>query len=466
MDEANRKRRDLILNGNILFGIISVCAPMAVFQLINQFFRVFDLSITAQISTQSVAAVSFFSQLSNTFGSIGGGFSMGAGIIIAGHYGAADYHKVKQTVNTSFAISVLMAALLSATLIGFSPFVLKLANTPLELTQIGLNYYRCEMLGLVLSFFNSTYIAVEKARGNGKVILWLNIILAFSKFSLSALFVLVLKQGIVMISVATLLANLVVAMIGIFRLRKKDDIFGLSFSYVNLKWYNVSKLLRISLPVMAEKVAFSAGKVMVNSIGVSYGTQVVGALGVSNSMSSLSTMPPSSIGDGGAAIIRQNLGNKNKPRALEVFKCIFVINLLLGIFGFFVTYMFLNPLVAIFSNGDLTFAALAKQIFMLEMLSNIFLAINSSVMGLLYGFGYTKISFALNFARLFVFRLPVLIYFQHFTSLSGGTAMGTVMMFSNAVTGILSILIAIYIVKKEYGLIGLKNLFKLGKKEN
>ena len=78
----------------------------------------------------------------------------------------------------------------------------------------------------------------------------------------------------------------------------------------------IKKLFGISLPVMAEKFAFSTGKVVVNSVGVDYGTQTVGALGVSNSISALSTVPAGSIGDGGASIIRQNIGSGKKDRAL------------------------------------------------------------------------------------------------------------------------------------------------------
>lgn len=451
LDDGNRRKRQLILSGNPWLSIVSVCGPMAVFQLINQLFRVFDLSITAHIDTQAVAAVSFFSQLSNTFGAIGGGFAMGAGILIAGFYGAGDYQKVKQTVNSSFCISVLMAALLTMILIGFSTPILKLANAPAALAQTGLDYYRWEMLGLVFTYFNNVYIAVEKARGNGKIILWLNLMLAVVKISLSALFVLVLHQGIVMISVATLLANMVIFFVGLYRMRNPQDVFGLSFSYVDLRLRTIRSVFGVSLPVMAEKVAFSAGKVMVNAIGVAYGTQVIGALGVSNAISAISTMPPSSIGDGGAAMIRQNVGGGNKKRAFLFFRCIFILNFILGIVGFALTLLFLNALIRGFSGGDAAFGLQIKEVFTLEMCSNVFLAINSSVMALLYGFGYTRLSFALNFARLFVFRLPLLIFAQQVLSIPGSTAMGMVMMVSNGLTGIASLGVAAVILAKEYG---------------
>ena len=56
--EKDLKKRELFLEGNILKGVLTVCVPMAAFQLLNELFRVFDLAITARINPESVAAVS------------------------------------------------------------------------------------------------------------------------------------------------------------------------------------------------------------------------------------------------------------------------------------------------------------------------------------------------------------------------------------------------------------------------
>ena len=55
--EKDLKKRELFLEGNILKGVLTVCVPMAAFQLLNELFRVFDLAITARINPESVAAV-------------------------------------------------------------------------------------------------------------------------------------------------------------------------------------------------------------------------------------------------------------------------------------------------------------------------------------------------------------------------------------------------------------------------
>ena len=66
--------------------------------------------------------------------------------------------------------------------------ILRLANTPAQLVEIGLNYYRITALNLFFTFFNNVYIAIEKARGNGSKIMRINFAMALTKFSFSAFF--------------------------------------------------------------------------------------------------------------------------------------------------------------------------------------------------------------------------------------------------------------------------------------
>ena len=95
VDPKELKKRQFFLEGNIPKAVLSVCLPMALFQLINELFRVFDLVITSQINPESVSAVSFFNQLNNSIVSVGTGLSIGAGILIAGLYGAGEYERLK-----------------------------------------------------------------------------------------------------------------------------------------------------------------------------------------------------------------------------------------------------------------------------------------------------------------------------------------------------------------------------------
>lgn len=49
VDPKELKKRQFFLEGNIPKAVLSVCLPMALFQLINELFRVFDLVITSTL---------------------------------------------------------------------------------------------------------------------------------------------------------------------------------------------------------------------------------------------------------------------------------------------------------------------------------------------------------------------------------------------------------------------------------
>ena len=450
LSSKDSQRRHDILTGNMWKVVWQVCLPLAVFQLISQSFRFIDLAMVAHLGVTQVSAVSFLGQLNAALASIGTGLSTGGGIIIAGLYGAGDYHNVKKQLNTLVVFGGLISVGFVLLLLVLEQPVLRFTNMSAEIIAAGRGYFRVEVIGLGVTFLNGLYIAIEKARGNSRCIFWVNMLLIAVKLGLNFLFIYRLSYGITMVAVAGLAANLSVLLIGCFRLRKAEDVFGLSLRDVSLRWKTLLPVIQLSLPIIAEKLAFSAGKVIVSSMGASYGSVYVGALGVSNNISSFSTTPPNSICDGGAAIIRQNIGNDNSDRALDAFRKIFWLNLLVGVGGVLLTNLFLAQIVRLFAKGDLFFAQQILVIFRYERVSNVFLAVTASVMSLLYALGYTKISFVLNFLRLFVFRIPILSLLQHFTSMQG-EALGLVMMISNGLTGIFALVVAARILPERFG---------------
>jgi Na+-driven multidrug efflux pump len=228
---------------------------------------------------------------------------------------------------------------------------------------------------------------------------------------------------------------------------------------MTLKKETTAPMLKLSFPVIVEKVAFAFGKVIVNSMSGMYGSLTVGALGISNNIGGLTTNPQNGFQEGGAAIISQNLGAGKPERAIDAFKKLIVINVIVGIIGFALTRVFLNEISMIFSNSvggvDNEFKAMIIKIYGFESLGGcIPLGIHASIVSLMLGFGYTKCTLLINFCRVFIFRIPVLWGLQHFTTL-GSESVGIVMLVSNVAVTIFSCIIAVVVIKKickEYNL--------------
>ena len=101
----------------------------------------------------------------------------------------------------------------------------------------------------------------------------------------------------------------------------------------------------------------------------------------------------------------------------------------------------------LFAKGDASFAAEIDAIYTYECWDSVLISINASVMGLLYGFGKTRVSMVLNLVRLFVYRIPPLFILLRFTNI-GIPAVGIAMLVSNGMVGITSGIVAIIFIRK------------------
>lgn len=439
--------RDFALKGNMWRIMLYVGTPLAIYQSLNQIFKIFDSMMASHISANSVSTVAYLSQINLMLSAIGTGLAVGSSIKISEAYGAGDFNLIKKQVSTLFAMCLILSAALMLILIPNTVFLLKLTKTPDEFITEGTIYFILDLIGMVIGFFNNIYIAIERARGNSKRILYLNMIVIAMKLVLTALFVYVLHCGINMIAAATIISQLSLLIFAIISLAKTNNAFGFSLKSISFRDGTASPMIRLSLPVIVEKAAFAFGKVVINSMSTIYSAVTVGALGISNNIGGFTTNPQSGFQEGASAIISQSLGGGKPKRALEAFYCVLIINSAIGAVFMTLSLVFLKQISHMFAGNDTEFMQMISAIYRMEALGAVPLGINSAVMALLYGFGKTKITLFINFSRVFIFRVPVLWFLQKFTDL-GNISVGIVMAVSNISIGILSVIIAVIEVRK------------------
>lgn len=440
--------REFCLNGNMWKVVLQVGTPLALYQSLNQIFKVLDTMMASHISSTSVSAVAYLSQLNMFLSALGGGLAVGAGIKISLAYGKGDFKLVRERVSTLYILCIFMGALVLLGILPFSEQFLRMAGTPEELIAVGKSYFIVELITMVVSFMNNVYIAVERARGNTQRILRLNMLVIAVKLSLTALFVYGIGGDLVMIAFASLASQVSLFIFAVINsYGKGDNIFGFSLEAVSLKKQVVMPMVESSVPVITEKMAFSFGKIVINSMSAVYGSLTVGALGVSNNIGGTITTPQGGIQDGTASIISQNIGAGNYERALDAFKKSIVINMIIGVVFFAVTLGYLDAISGVFAADDEAFRLLIKDVYQYEALGAVTLGINASVMALLYGMGKTKLTLLINFSRVFVFRIPVLWFLQKFTNF-GGESVGIVMMVSNISVGVVAAIAAWIVIRK------------------
>lgn len=448
--ELNQKDKlyyEKSLNAPMWRVVLSIGTPLALYQGLAMIFTVLDTMMASHISKESVSAVAYLAQVNLILSSVGGGLAVGAGIQISRAYGEGDFEMVRRRVSSLYAISLSVGVLMLLAILPFTLPFLRLAGTPEELIAVGARYFAVQLFVMVVNFLNSVYIAVERARGNARRIFLLNLVVIAVKLSLTAFFVYVLHSGLTMIAVASLCSELVLFAFALRYSFIGGSAFSFSLRAVSFDRRVTPPMIRQSLPVIAEKALFAAGKTVVNAMCALYGALMVGAMGVSNNLGGLSTNPQNGFQQGSSAVISQNYGAGKYRRVLQAFYATACINMLLGGIITAVELWQLDLLAGLFDGGSAEFRAMIAMVYRYEALGAVPLGLNAAVLALLYGLGETKLTLLLNFARVFLFRIPVFWFLQRFTSL-GEKSVGLVMMISNTAVAVLALIVGLIVIRR------------------
>lgn len=441
--------RQYALTAPPLKVLLTVSLPLALYQALHQIFKVLDTLMASHIGADAVSAVAALSQITLMINALGSGLAVGGCIKISEAYGMGDYELVRKRVATVYAMAVAVSAAVCLTLIPFAEGFLHLLHTPEELITAGAGYFRVEILTLVVSFFNTVYIAIERSRGHARKILLLNLCVILVKLALSALFVYVLHGGLILIAAATLVSQCLIFVYAMVSMPRDEGAFRFSRSCISLKKRTLLPIVNLSLPVSLEKILFAGGKVIVNAMSGIYGSLTVGALGISNNIGGLTTSWHVGFTDGTAPLISQNRGAGKYRRTLHLYFWLMAVNVAVGVLGLGLVSLTLPWLARIFAMSKDTynpaFHQMIVDIHRWEMLGYITLGVNSATVALLLGYGYSRLTMLLNAARVFLFRVPVLWAFQRFTALDY-EAVGLTMMISNVATGLSAVAIAVPVV--------------------
>lgn len=443
--------RSFALSAHPLRLLLVVCGPLAIYQAFQQIFTILDTMMAAHVSADAVSSIAVLAQITLMIKALGSGLAVGGSIQISDAYGQRDYDLVQRRTSTLYALAVGLSLLLAVTIIPFAVPFLRLLNTPEPLIAVGAGYFRVQMLDLIVSFFNTVFIAVERSRGHSRQIMFLNLMVILVKLGLSALFIYVLDCGVIMIAVATLISQLTLLGYALFRMPRDEGAFRFSTKMVEMKRVILAPILKLSYPVAAEKMLFAAGKVLVNSMAGGYGPLTAGALGVSNNIGGLTTNWHAGMLDGASAMISQNRGAKAYRRTRQLFWWLLLVDVGIGLLGFALVSMSLPALASVFAQSknefDPGFRDMIVQIHRWEMIGYVTLGIHSAVNALMLGYKMGKSALALNMIRIFLFRVPVLWALQRWSNL-GVEAVGVTMMVSNVSSGVISLLALIPVLRR------------------
>ena len=211
-----------LLEGPILRAMIAFAIPVMIANIFQQLYNTVDIMIVGRfLGEESLAAVGATAAIFELVVGFALGIGNGMGIVIARHYGAGNYEKLKSAVAATFVIGGVLSIVI-AVLGNFTLYpLLKLLGTPSNIINQSYEYIYLIVVFVGVAFAYNLCAGLLRAVGDSKAALYFLIFSAIINIILDIYFIAYLHMGVRSAGVATIISQGVSAVLCFTYIRKK-----------------------------------------------------------------------------------------------------------------------------------------------------------------------------------------------------------------------------------------------------
>ena len=211
-----------LLEGPILRAMIAFAIPIMIANIFQQLYNTVDIMIVGRfLGEESLAAVGATAAIFELVVGFALGIGNGMGIVIARHYGAGNYEKLKSAVAATFVIggvlSIVIAVLGNLTLYP----LLKLLGTPSNIIDQSYEYSYLIVVFVGVTLAYNLCAGLLRAVGDSKAALYFLIFSAIINTILDIYFIAYLHMGVRSAGVATIISQGISAVLCFNYIRRK-----------------------------------------------------------------------------------------------------------------------------------------------------------------------------------------------------------------------------------------------------
>lgn len=236
------------------------------------------------------------------------GLSSGAAVLVSQYYGAKRPEMVGYAVHTFMAFSMIMGVVIMILGIWLSPWILVVMGTPKEVVGLSTVYLRIYFLGTIGNLLYNTGASILRAVGDSKRPLYFLMISCTSNILLDLLMIAVLKLGVVGAAAATILSQLMSAVMVMVTLMRTKDMHHLEWRKIGIDRRMLQRMIRIGFPSGLQAVMYGLSNMIIQSGINSLGTDTVAAWTVYTKIEAMVWMLTSSFGIAITTFAGQNYG--------------------------------------------------------------------------------------------------------------------------------------------------------------
>lgn len=321
--EIKRSEIDM-LHGPIWNKLLMYALPVAATGILEQLFNASDVAVVGKFSatngTTAVAAVGANSPIIGLILNFFIGISLGANVVIANAVGRGDKETVHQAVHT--AITMALMGGLFVTLLGemLAGTILNMLQVPEDVFPYALLYLRIYLLGMPVILLYNFEAAIFRSLGETKVPLQVLTLSGILNVLLNLFFVIALKMTVNGVAIATVISNLVSAVILFGKLVKSDKIVHVELRNLRIYKSSLIRILKIGFPSGTQSAVFAIANLVIQSAVNSLGTTVIAASSAALNLELFAYYVLNSFSQACTTFVGQNYGAGNIDRCKKTLR--------------------------------------------------------------------------------------------------------------------------------------------------
>lgn len=351
---AQRKTtvRDMT-EGSIAKQVILFALPLMLGNIFQMLYNTVDSIVVGNfVGTQALAAVGSTTMIVNMMVFFFNGFSTGAGVVIANHFGARDMKMLHKAIETTMAATFVLSALFTAAGVAAVKPMLRFMATPEDVfdeATIYLQIYIGGISGLLVYNMGS---GILRAVGDTMRPLYFLILTSVLNILLDLLFVLGLHSGIEGVAWATIISQFISAFLILMLLTRSKDIYRLTWHELKIDRAILGGIFAVGLPAGIQSVITAFSNVFVQSYVNFFGSSCMAGWSCYNKLDQFVMLPMQSMAMAATTFVSQNIGAGKEERANK--GTVVTVSMSVGVTAVIVTLLclFAAPAVGLFSPDE------------------------------------------------------------------------------------------------------------------
>ncbi len=312
---VKKSAKDLT-EGPILKNLILFALPIIASNLLQQFYSTADQIVVGKFASDTaLAAVGATGHITNLIINLFSGLSVGATVCCAKHFGAKNHERLKSTVHTSIALSIVSGLILAVVGIVFAEPLLVLMKTPkADVLRPAVQYMSIIFAGVPFLMIYNFGAGILRAGGDTKRPFYILSISGLVNVIFNMIFVILFNWGSAGVAVATVISQALSAVAVIWILVKRDDEFKLVLKEIRLFKDDLLSIVRVGLPTGINASLYNVANISLQSTVNTFGSNYIAASVAASSISHYISHIQAALSTAAISFISQNYGAKKYKR--------------------------------------------------------------------------------------------------------------------------------------------------------